>query len=336
MKHISKKKTIGIIFITLFVIFGIIFFFNINKLRTILSFKEVNDYPLYYMKYFGAYNLDFSIPKEYMPKDATVISNNVNMMCSSFYVRNEKGEPLLCRNLDYTLTDHPITALFTDAPGKNASFSMADLYYLGYNKNNPPKKSLFKSGPLLQAPRITIDGFNEYGLAAAILTVPSAKLPYDPEKPTTDEVGMMRLILDDAKTVEEAIDIINDYNIIFHEAASHFMISDATGDSAVIEFIGGEIQVHRENTDWQICTNFILSEDLGEKWGLDRYNIATARLEEKKGILTKEEAMELLSDIKQDGTIWSVVYNLKTGEANVVMGKNYDDVNNFDLDMNNE
>lgn len=210
-----------------------------------------------------------------------------------------------------------------------------DLNYLGYSKENPPDRSLIGSN-LLYAPRITIDGINEYGLAVAILAVPIAEPPFDPNKPDTDEVGMMRLILDDAKTIDEAVEIIKQYNILFHEGAGHFMIADASGDSAVIEFIDGQVVVFRTDTDWQVCTNFILSQEDRNKNGLFRYETAMECLNENSGILSEEQAMQLLSDVSQDSTVWSVIYNLRTGEMQIAMGKKYEEVNCFDLQMHNE
>lgn len=334
MKH---KRKIFIALLLLFVVIcGTVILLNLNRLLTIMSLKKVDDHPLYYMRYYGDYNLDYSpVDDDFKPIDsasATTDSNTV--MCSSFFARNENGDPLFCRNLDYTLQGHPITVLLTDTPGKNASLSMADLFYLGYNKDNPPNKSLFNNN-LLIAPRITIDGVNEYGLAIAALTVPHAKPPFDSEKPSTDEVGMIRLVLDYATTVDEAVEKIKDYNMVFHSELIHYMIADANGDSAIIEYIDGEIVLHRTDEPWQACTNFIFSLESSNKY-CERYDKAIERLEEKKGILSEEDAMQLLSDVTQGGTVWSVVYNLKTGETYIVMGKHFDNVLKFDLNMVNE
>lgn len=330
----KRGKIIAVLLIAAVTCSAVILLF-LNRIRTIMSLKMVDEYPLYYMRYYGDYNLDYS-PVSRIPKSAgsaAAAAEENTIMCSSFLAWNEKGEPLFCRNLDNTLINHTITVLLTDAPGKHASISMADLYYLGFTKNNPPNKSLFKNS-LFAAPRVTIDGVNEYGLAVAILSVPYGTPPYDPEKPTTDEVGMMRLILDNAATVGEAVGKIKEYNIKLFNGPAHFMIADASGDSAVIEFIGGAIAEYRTDEPWQVCTNFLFSETSNTY--CERYNKATRRLEEKNGILSEEEAMQLLSDVSQDGTVWSVVYNLKTGEVYIAMGKNYDKIYEFDLDMVNE
>ncbi len=328
-----KKKRIIAILIVFVLICCSGLLLNLNRLRTVMSIEKIDDYPLFYMRYYGDYQLSFSpVGNDSLPiGTAAWVNDNNTVMCSGFLARNEKGDPLFCRNLDYALLGHPITVLLTDAPGKNASLSMADLFYLGYRKDNPPKKSL-RNKIIFITPRITIDGVNEYGLAVATLTVPHAEPPYDPEQPSTDEVGMVRLILDYTSTVDEAVEKIKEYNMVFHTDPIHFMIADASGDSAVVEYIDGEIVVYRTDEPWQACTNFILASETSFKY-CQRYDKAVKKLEETEGILSEKEAMELLANIDQDGTVWSVVYNLKTGEADIVMGRKYDKIIEYSLNM---
>lgn len=332
----EKKKTVLVIFLVLVIVCCSAILLNLNKIRTIYSMYKVDKYPLYYMKYYGDYTMDYSVPDSHRKSSKSDTEANENaLMCSCFLARNENGDPIFCRNLDVTLAQHPISLLLTDAPGKNASLSTVDLFFLGYSWKDLPDRSLL-GNRLLVAPRITIDGVNEYGLAVAILTVPIAEPPYDPEKPSTDEVGMMRILLDYTKTVDEAIEKINEYNILFYQGDAHFMIADASGDSAVIEFVDGETVVHRESTDWQVCTNFVLSQEKGDRMGIVRYETAVERIEENDGVLSEEEAMHLLSDISQPGTVWSVIYNLKTGETEIIMGRKYTQSHFFDLEMQGE
>ena len=340
MKYFFRRKVT--IFLVLILLVALSFFLvpKINQIRTILSFAKVDDYPLYSMRYYGNYHMKYELNGSEASRNNvhnTGFTNDFSMMCSSFLARNEKGEPIFCRNLDFDLLGHPITVLYTNPRGKHASIATADLFYLGYNDSNPPTSSLSGGWGLLNAPRITIDGMNEYGLSLAILSVPYAEPTKDPNKMTTDEVGANRLLLDNAKTVEEAIEELNKINIQFHNGAAHFMLADADGNSAVIEFIDGQMKIVRKEKPWQVCTNFILSEDIYGKVGKDRYDLAEKVLNDKNGILSEEEAMELLSKVSLRGTMWSVVYNLKTGNASIVMGKKYNKlVNKFHLDMKDD
>jgi hypothetical protein len=246
---------------------------RMNEARTILSLQKVDDYPLYTMTYYGDYQLNYTVD------NPNLEAVNGNIMCSSFLARNEKGEPLFCRNLDYALNNHPIAMVATSAPQKNAGLGICDLYYLGYSKDKLPSGSLFSDRALLSAPRITIDGMNEYGVALAMLSVPHAEPALDPNKQTIDEAAAVRLILDNAKTVEEAVEVLKGYNMAFHDGASHFMIADGKGNSVVVEFTGGEITVIKSDNPWQVVTNFILSSTGREGVGQDRYDIAELTLE---------------------------------------------------------
>jgi len=193
---------------------------SINEARTIQSLQKVDDYPLYTMTYYGGYHLIYTVD------NPNLKSASGTMLCSSFLACNEKGEPLFCRNLDYALAGHPIVMVTTDAPNKNAGLAICDLYYLGYRGSNLPIGSITNDRALLSAPRITIDGMNEYGVALAILSVPHAEPTIDRAKQTIDEVAAVRLALDNAKTVDEAVEVIKGYNMVFNEGPVHLMIAD--------------------------------------------------------------------------------------------------------------
>lgn len=315
-------KQILVLILVFIAIAGSFAVFNANKVRTILSLKEIDGHPLYFMKYYGNYS--------YAKPEASG-----EVKCSAFLAFNKKGEPLFCRNLDYVLTGHPIAALFTAAHGKYSSISMTDLYYLGFDQNNPPGRSLIRDWGLLDAPKLPIDGMNEYGVALAMLSVPEAEAGEDSNKPTIDEVSCNRLILDNAKNIDEAIDIINKYNIKFNEGPIHYMLADSRGESAVVEFINNKVVVTRKQKAYQAVTNFIVAGDIGGKTGLDRYEIACSELDRRSGKLSEKEAMELLSKVSQGGTLWSIVYNLKTGDVEVAMDRRYDQIRKFKLDMAN-
>ena len=113
------------------------------------------------------------------------------------------------------------------------------------------------------------------------------------------------------------------------------MIADANRNSVVIEFIDGEMIVLRPDVPWLVSSNFIISREQPE--GADsscwRYNRLYEALKEAEGNVPVVEAIYLLQDVSQGSTMWSVVYGLKTGNIQVVMGRKYDEVRTFSLDM---
>ena len=52
---------------------------------------------------------------------------------------------------------------------------------------------------------------------------------------------------------------------------------------------------------------------------------------ETEGQITTQEAIDLLADVSQESTQWSVVYGMNSGDVNVAMGLEYDDVHTLHL-----
>jgi hypothetical protein len=153
----------------------------------------------------------------------------------------------------------------------------------------------------------------------------------DPSKGTIGSLGIMRQVLDHARTVDEAVALLRSYNIDFDGGPPlHYLIADAGGKAALVEFHRGEMNVLPNDRPWHSATNFLLSsvQDPAEGycWRYDRIN---ERLNAEQGMLDSDSAMELLSEVAQDSTQWSVVYQMGRREVSVVMGKAYEKVHTF-------
>jgi len=59
-------------------------------------------------------------------------------------------------------------------------------------------------------------------------------------------------------------------------------------------------------------------------------------LAKEQGDITDSQAMDILKGTSQEGTTWSVVYNMSTGGINLAMGKDYNDVHTFELSMESQ
>ena len=91
---------------------------------------------------------------------------------------------------------------------------MVDLHYLGVSEE---EISWVNRLSLLSTPYVTTDGMNEYGLAVGQNFVPCRIPIEDPQKVTILSNHIMRLVLDYAKNVDEAIALIKEYNVKFPE-----------------------------------------------------------------------------------------------------------------------
>jgi choloylglycine hydrolase len=179
---------------------------------------------------------------------------------------------------------------------------------------------------------------NEEGLAVGMMAVSEADSGYDPARVTISDLNLIRLVLDYAANVDEAVVLMGKYNIDFGGGPPiHYFLADSSGNSAVVEFLGGGMQVLPNQADWQVSTNFLVSKEQpeGSNSSCWRYNKSYEALQSSAGALSSQAAMELLADVSQPGdyaTRWSVVYNMTEGEITLVMGREYDQVYSFSLD----
>ena len=306
-----------------------------NADRTLASFKRLDDYPLYVMHYYGDYGFS-----EYLKSGVRMGSEPGRVggakvwswACSCFSVHTRDGRVLVGRNFDWL--EHPALLLFTAPPGAFASVSMVDISYLGFDRGAPSEKNRRQ---LLQAPFLPFDGLNERGLAVTMMAVPHSEGGQDPKLITIDSLAVIRLLLDYAGTVDKAIDLLGDYNVVFGGGPPiHYFVADSSGDSAVIEFLDDEMRVLRGDKSFQVSTNFLLFPDppQNNRTACWRYNRIFETLSRTEGEFSPEEGMDLLRGVSQAGehpTIWSCLYDLRAREVRIAMGRNYGRVHRLSL-----
>ena len=284
--------------------------------------EKVDDYPLYVLRLEGDYGFS-----EYLTTGRMGVRlTNPSPSCTCF-ASGAEGEAIFGRNFDFPA--NPALLLYTDPPDGYASVSMVDLGYFGYSmvKLPDPDGDIESLGG---TPYLPFDGMNEHGLAVGMAAISHAEPPYDPEKVTIGEIQAIRLLLDRARDVEEAIGLLEAFNIRMEDPPVHYLVADRSGASAIIEFVGGEMKLIRGGEPWQVITNFIVTgSTVPTQAPCDRYRAVYDGLSSAEGRVSMAEAMELLERSSQGSTIWSTVYNLETGEVDIVMGGDYDRVHSF-------
>ena len=165
-----------------------------------------------------------------------------------------------------------------------------------------------------------------------MMAVPHAESPYTLSRFTLGEIKLIRLVLDYAESLDHAISLIQGYNIRMEEPPIHYMISDSSGQSAIIEFLAGEMKIIPNADPWQVSTNFILSEldDPGKatRW---RFRRACDNLEVVDGSVTDASAMVILGSVSHAYTFWSVVYNMDTGDIHIAPGRKFSNPLQYNL-----
>ena len=325
---------------------GALFF---NELRSLTSLKKVDDYPMYTMTYYGDYGFDEFLEigaekdsdiEEFvtarllkgLPIDLGVTGDG----CTAFVTHNDADEIIFGRNFDFDYA--PSLQVLTTPDDGYASISTVNLTFAGYSKDNLPEG--FNSFLALAAPYLPFDGVNEKGVAMALLAVPQVHIDNDENKVTLNTTTAIRLVLDKAATVDEAVELLRNYNIYFSaDVNCHYLIADAAGRSVIVEYWDGKLQTVEPEGDYQVASNFVAynSLNIGEGFTeFDRYDKVVQCIEANDGKLNEQQAIDLLQEIgiydgDTDKLQWSVVYNLTTLEGKVFAHRHTENIQSFML-----
>jgi choloylglycine hydrolase len=109
------------------------------------------------------------------------------------------------------------------------------------------------------------DGMNEKGLVANLLYLAESKYPAasaDDKRPTLPNSAWVQYVLDNYATTAEAVEDLRkeSFRLVPIKAPTgepgtvHLSISDASGDSAIFEYIDGKLRIHH-GKQYQVMTN---------------------------------------------------------------------------------
>ncbi|MCI9421876.1 MAG: linear amide C-N hydrolase [Dorea sp.] len=252
--------------------------------------------------------------------------------CSTLAVKDENGNALFGRNFDWN-TCH---AMIIQNVPKNgyASISTVNMDFItvsGLRLSLLPDEIQALAG--LYAP---LDGLNEMGLAVSVNMIQdNTTIEQNTDKPDVTTTTAVRLLLDQAADVEEAIELLNSYDL--HASFGymvHFAIADQSGRSVVVEYVNNEMLV----TETPAVTNFYLSE--GEKNGIgtqqshERYELLINRLKDSE-TMEMNDVRDALDSVSKDNfgefeaTEWSIVMNQTTGEVRYYHREDYNTAYTF-------
>lgn len=286
--------------------------------KSLGSFKKINDHPLFEMTLHGDYKADTPLQVSSANAD-----KSDNWACSIFVSYGPDGEAVYGRNFDWQ--DNPAMILHTNPSDGYASISMVDISYYGFKKNDPKFETVEGRKALLNAWSLPFDGMNEHGLTVGMAAVGETELPRDESKHYVGSLQMIRLMLDKTKTVDEALKLFDKYNIHMRGGPNiHYLIADAKGNSALVELKDGKINISRNETNWQCATNFYM---IGEKsptrqcWRFAKIN---KEMIARKGSLSNDQTFELLKNVAQKNTQWSIVYDMEKRSAAVATDRDFE------------
>ena len=357
MKKVSKiigtiLSTILVVFLVTVSVFGIIFRNEISSISTIKVLKPRVENSLqcgiYEMTFCGDYYFDDYLAQGGAKNDRELLDFIMHKMtkgllnlqiqtskigCSSFTAHKPNGEHLFARNYDLYSTNTCIVRVRGNK-NRHASISTVDLSFI----NIPAQrnvKNLISKAYCLAAPYAPLDGINDAGVSCGIYMTYQGDgknviaTDQNTDLPDISPTALIRMILDYADSIEEAIDFAKSYDM--HDSAGtsfHIMVADRSGRSAILEWVYAKngsddngslrklvvtyndedsyIGPHEAESDFQWVTNFIIQPGYYAEYndkalvGYDRYNILYNELTNTGAIVEDEmSAMKILQKVAQ-------------------------------------
>ena len=270
------------------------------------------------------------------PAGETGAGGGIGFGCSTLTVRNAAGEVLFGRNLDWARSS---ALILTDAPasGDYASVSTVNLEVMRYCGIGD-LSALTEEDFLRAALYFPLDGMNEKGFALSVNMIKDAGAraqETSPGKTPVNFTAAIRLLLNRAATVAEAVALLGDYDLCIPGGGQlfHLAMADRTGKSVVVEFIDGKTYV----TDTPAVTNFYLTPNavsgtdkygIGTDQSVQRYETLMAKLaaaprtRADTPCLSADDVRGALAAVAKSNfnvpgasTEWSIVFNLASCEA---------------------
>jgi len=168
-------------------------------------------------------------------------------------------------------------------------------------------------------------GMNEKGLVVELMWLDETKYPANDNRPAVGVLQWIQYQLDNCSTIDEII--ATDKKLRISPTGTtplHYLVADANGNAATIEFLNGKLVVHRDNDlSLPVLTNNTYDESVrsfknSNSYGnnsLERFNTACKMIQQlKAGNSNKpltDHAFDILGNVSQGSfTKWSIVYDI--------------------------
>ena len=233
--------------------------------------------------------------------------------CSTISVENIDGGYYFGRNFDWNKCDALVVLSYPE--NGYASFSTVNVDFIRQG-TGLASQYLMDEILTIAALYAPLDGMNEKGLCISVNMIQDGDtISQNTEKPDITTTTAIRMLLNQAADVEEALELLEQYD--FHASMGymvHLAIADSTGRSVAVEYVDNEMNV----IETPILTNFYVSE--GEKNGIGtsqshtRFEILEQILAEKP-MMDSGQVRDALSSVSKgnfgefESTEWSVVFD---------------------------
>lgn len=298
-----------------------------------------------YVRFHGDYGFEDFISRggaysdkevvEFLAERFTGLSNLKSLTgdsfgCSTISATTSSGEKLFGRNFDWQECDALVVLSYPETGYSSVSTVNMDFITQNIKGGILGMAFSFDSVKTIAALYAPLDGMNEAGLAVAVNMIQdSAATKQKTGKPGLTTTTAVRLLLNKAATVEEALNLLASYD--FNSSMGmvvHFAITDKSGRSVAVEYIDQKMNI----IETPILTNFYLTT--GKKYGIgttqskERYEILKNALETNQYI-EEDKLKTILDSVSKDNfeeftsTEWSIVFNLSKQKVIYFHRENY-------------
>lgn len=243
--------------------------------------------------------------------------------CTAFCLCSDPKNIMVGKSYDWVV-NHDHGAVFTNARGCQRSALVLD------SSPNPAKwVSKYGSVTFTQFGRgFPIGGMNEKGLVIEMLQLDETDYnSKQTELSYVNEAQWTQFQLDNYATVAEVIANLHKLRVVEAYTGIHYFLSDATGQSAAIQYLNGKaVVINGANMPWPILANDVYEYSVkyvrehSDRTGTtsifnrsseDRFHNVTLLLKDTRGwdIL---DAVRVSFNVKP--TQWNALYNASTGE----------------------
>ena len=247
--------------------------------------------------------------------------------CSFITTKDKEGNVLTGRNFDWPNCQSPIVVVHTRPEKGYASVSTSCITFLGFNDDWTPKEMTDRM-PLIAAIYAPLDGMNEKGLVVSDLVAgDKTKTDQNTDRADLTTTSSIRVLLDKASNVEEALKLLESYDMHSDiDYAHHLAISDATGRSVVVEWVDNKMLV----VESPLCTNHYLAESRMKDYSLysedshRRYD-SMKQMRDSLSTMNSEDVVESIRRVaSKEMTRWSVVFDSKALTATYYQYSDFD------------
>ncbi len=230
-------------------------------------------------------------------------------MCSIFGIKINKNDLIVGRNFDWSQLGGKIHFIPPYSSYGIMTYGICLIEQIGIDR--------------------PYEGINEKGLFVGMAAVENSQI-HKSKFIYMNNLGLIKFILERAGTVEEALSIAKKFKLYYMQDEGypkvHYFFADVEGNVAIYEEDEYESKDQLNEGEWKAITNFSLNNVLP----CARFEKISEDLSDKK-VVDLRSAAELLSQVKQDSTVYSSVYNLSRRELVVYVERDFNNGYSFNL-----